>query len=47
VETSNNSAFGKVFKKVFPGVETRRLGKRSSNMTFYHDFARKGTVKSA
>jgi hypothetical protein len=47
VETSNNSAFGKVFKKVFPGVETRRLGKRSSNMTFYHDFARKGTRKSA
>lgn len=44
VETSNNSAFGKVFKKVFPGVETRRLGKRSSNMTFYHDFARKGTT---
>jgi hypothetical protein len=43
VEACNNSAFGKVFKKIFPGVETRRLGKRSSNMTFYHDFAKKGT----
>jgi hypothetical protein len=43
IEVMCPSAFGKLFKKVFPHITVRRLGPRGENFNHYYNLGRKGS----
>jgi hypothetical protein len=46
IEVMCPSAFGKLFKKVFPHITVRRLGPRGENFNHYYNLGRKGSPSS-
>jgi len=46
IEVMCPSAFGKLFKKVFPNVTVRRLGPRGENFNHYYNLGRRSAEQS-
>lgn len=46
IEVMCPSAFGKLFKKVFPNISVRRLGPRGENFNHYYNLGRKASPNS-